>query len=173
MDARKPSPSAGERLKELRARLGLTTRDVEANSQRIADEKRNREYYLSHAWVTDIENGKFTPSIYKLFTLSAIYRRGFTELLSYFGLQIGDLSRYRTSIGIPRTHLLDSNAELEAEKVSVPVGFKAQFRLERTSLLVRIVEKWGRDSGWFFCSILTCADPCTVTSSWKITRSSR
>jgi len=38
MDARKPSPSAGERLKELRVRLGLTTRDVEAKSQQIADE---------------------------------------------------------------------------------------------------------------------------------------
>ena len=57
MDARKPSPSAGERLKELRVRLGLTTRDVEAKNQQIADERHSREYYLSHAWVTDIENG--------------------------------------------------------------------------------------------------------------------
>ncbi len=65
MDARKPSPSAGEKLKELRVRLGLTTRDVEAKSLQIAEDRHSREYYLSHAWVTDIENGKFTPSIYK------------------------------------------------------------------------------------------------------------
>ena len=32
MDARKPSPSAGEKLKDLRVRLGLTTRDVETKS---------------------------------------------------------------------------------------------------------------------------------------------
>ncbi len=70
MDGRKPSPSAGETLKELRVRLGLTTRDVEAKSQQIADERHSREYYLSHAWVTDIENGKFTPSIYKFHTFS-------------------------------------------------------------------------------------------------------
>jgi hypothetical protein len=55
MDASKPNPAAGKRLKELRERLGLSTRDVEAKSHRIADEKRNREFYVSHAWVTDIK----------------------------------------------------------------------------------------------------------------------
>ena len=142
MDARKPSPSAGERLKELRVRLGLTTRDVEEKSQQIAEDKHSREYYLSHAWVTDIENGKFTPSIYKFYTLSAIYQRRITELLSYFGLHIGDLSRYRTSVGVPKTHLLDSGADVHIEKVSLPVRFKPEFRLDKTNLLARIVEKW-------------------------------
>ena len=142
MDAHKPSPSAGQRLKELRVRLGLTTRDVEEKSQQIAEDKHSREYYLSHAWVTDIENGMFTPSIYKFYTLSAIYQRRITELLSYFGLQIGDLSRYRSSIGVPKTHLLDSGADVDIDKVSLPVRFKPEFRLEKTSLLARIVEKW-------------------------------
>jgi len=117
MDARKPTPSAGEKLKELRVGLGLTTRDVEQKSQQIAEDRHNREYYISHAWVTDIENGKFTPSIYKLHTFSAIYNRRITELLSYFGLPIGDLSRYRTFIGVPKTHLLDTGSDLEIEKV--------------------------------------------------------
>jgi len=142
MDVRKASPSAGEKLKELRVRLGLTTRDVEAKSRQIAAEKHSQEYYLSHAWVTDIENGEFTPSIYKFFTFSAIYQRRITELLSFFGLQTGDLSRYRASIGVPRTHLLDGGADLEAEKVSLPVRFKPEFRLEKTNLLARVVEKW-------------------------------
>jgi transcriptional regulator with XRE-family HTH domain len=142
MDVRKASPSAGEKLKELRVRLGLTTRDVEAKSRQIAAEKHSQEYYLSHAWVTDIENGEFTPSIYKFFTFSAIYQRRITELLSFFGLQTGDLSRYRASIGVPRTHLLDGGADLEAEKVSLPVRFKPEFRLEKTNLLAQIVEKW-------------------------------
>ena len=142
MDARKPSPSAGERLKALRESLGLTTRDVEAKSQQIADERHSREYYVSHAWVTDIENGKFTPSIYKFHTFGAIYNRRITELLSYFGLPLGDLSRYRTTIGVPKTHLLDSGSDLDIEKVSLPVQFKPEFRLERTNLLARVVEKW-------------------------------
>jgi hypothetical protein len=74
--------------------------------------------------------------------LSAIYQRRITELLSYFGLQIGDLSRYRSSIGVPKTHLLDSGADVDIDKVSLPVRFKPEFRLEKTSLLARIVEKW-------------------------------
>jgi transcriptional regulator with XRE-family HTH domain len=144
MVARRPSPSAGEKLKELRVRLGLTTRDVEARSQQIADERHNREYYISHAWVTDIENGKFTPTIYKLYSLSAIYHIGYTEVLSCFGLPIGDLGRYRTSIGIPKTHLLGGGTDIETEKVSLPVRFKPEFQLEKTNLLAQVVEKWDR-----------------------------
>src|SRR3984893_16162979 len=134
----KPSPTAGEKLKELRVRLGLVTRDVEAKSQQIAEERQSREYYISHAWVTDIENGKFTPSIYKFHTFSAIYNRNLTELVSYYGLPSGYLSRYRMSIGVPKTHLLDSGSDVDTEKVSLPVQFKPEFSLEKTSLLAQI-----------------------------------
>lgn len=144
MDARKPSPSAGERLRALRKSLGLSTRDVEEKSKRIAEERHNQEYHISHAWVTDIENGKFTPSIYKFQTLSAIYSRRFTELTSYYGVPIGELSRYRTSIGVPKTHLLDGGSDLETENVSLPAQFKPEFRLEKTNLLARVVEKWDQ-----------------------------
>jgi transcriptional regulator with XRE-family HTH domain len=142
MDARKPAPSPGEKLKKLRVRLGLTTREVEAKSLVIAEERRSREYYLSHAWVTDIENGKFTPSIYKMHTFSAIYNRRITELMSYFGLPLADRSRDRMSIGVPKTHVLDSGTDLETKKVLLPVRFKPEFRLEKTNLLAQIVEKW-------------------------------
>src|SRR5260370_6048195 len=142
METRKPSPSAGQKLKELRVLLGLTTRDVEAKSEQIAAEKQSREYYVSHAWVTDIENGEFTPSIYKFHTFSAIYNRKITELMSYFGLPLGNLSRYRRSIGVPKTHILESGADPDIDRVSLPVQFKPEFRLERTNLLARVVEKW-------------------------------
>jgi transcriptional regulator with XRE-family HTH domain len=142
MDPSKPNPAAGKRLKELRDRLGLSTRDVEAKSQRIADDKRNREFYVSHAWVTDIENGGFNPGMFKIYSLSAIYDKPFSELASYFGLRIADLRRDRASMGTPRTHLIDSGADAEGAVVSIPVQFKPEFQLERTNLLARVVEKW-------------------------------
>jgi transcriptional regulator with XRE-family HTH domain len=142
MDERRPNPGAGQQLKARRLRLGFTTREVERASHEIAEEKHNREYYLSHAWLTDIENGKFMPGIFKLYTLSAIYHCGFTELLSYFGLQIGDLSRDRASIEVPRTHLLDTADDMETPKVALPVEFKPEFQWERTNLLARVVERW-------------------------------
>jgi transcriptional regulator with XRE-family HTH domain len=144
MDARKPSPTAGARLKMLRERLGLTTRDVEARSRRIAQERTNQEYYLAHAWLTDIENGEFTPSIYKFYTLSAIYHRNFTELASYFGLHISNLTRDWAMLPAPRTHVLQASPESETPAVELPGEFKPGFQLKSTQLLARIVEEWDK-----------------------------
>ena len=142
MDARKPSPDAGKRLKALRESLGLSTRDVEERSKTIAADRHNAEFYISHAWVADIENGGFAPSIFKFYTFSAVYDRPYVEIVSLFGLSMSDLKRYRVSLGVPKTHLLDSVSDLENEKISFPVQFKPEFRLEKTSLLARVVEKW-------------------------------
>ena len=74
--------------------------------------------------------------------VSAIYHRRFSEIASYFGLQIADLSRDSASIGLPRTHLLDSVGDANIENVMLPVKFKPDFRFEKTNLLARVVEKW-------------------------------
>jgi hypothetical protein len=92
--------------------------------------------------VTDIEKGEFKPSLFKVYTLSAIYHAGFSEIASCFGVRIADLCRDRASIGVPKTHLVDNEADLEMPKTSVPVQFKPEFRLEKTDLLARVVEKW-------------------------------
>ena len=144
MGARKPSPSAGQTLKELRERLGLSTRDVEARSREIADEHHNREFYISHTWVTDIENGQLKPSIYKLHTLSTIYKVGYHDVLACFGIPISELGRTRASIGVPRTHLLGSETDLENQELTLPVQFRPEFRLEKTNLLSRVVAKWDQ-----------------------------
>jgi hypothetical protein len=75
--------------------------------------------------------------------LSAIYNKSFSEVASYFGLPIADLSRDRAAIGVPRTHLVDQEGEGEVQNVSLPVEFKPEFRFETTNLLARVVEKWG------------------------------
>jgi transcriptional regulator with XRE-family HTH domain len=142
MDAHRPNFGAGQRLKVARERLGLSTRDVQRKSEQIALEKRNQEYYLSHAWLTDIEKGKFMPGLFKLYSISAIYDKSFSEIASYFGLRIADLSRDRASIGVPRTHLVNREGDGEIQSVSLPVEFKPEFRFEKTNLLSRVVEKW-------------------------------
>ena len=64
----------GQRLKEVRTRLGITTREVADFSKTIADGERNDEFLVSGPWVTQIENEKAAlPSIYKLFTLASVY----------------------------------------------------------------------------------------------------
>ncbi|MGH9726309.1 MAG: hypothetical protein ACRD41_14690, partial [Candidatus Acidiferrales bacterium] len=64
----------GEYLKDLRNRLGITTREVEEFSRQIATDSENEDFYISNAWLTQLENKNSVPSIYKLFSLSVIYR---------------------------------------------------------------------------------------------------
>jgi transcriptional regulator with XRE-family HTH domain len=142
MDARKVNQMGGKWLKVLRVRLGLSTRDVQEISRKMATDQENHEFYVSHNWVTDIEKGKFRPGMFKIYALSAIYHRRYTEVSSHFGLQIENLSRDSAALGLPRTHLLSNAREEEAEKVSLPVEFKPGFRFEKTNLLARVVEKW-------------------------------
>ena len=140
MDVNRVNSLAGKRLKALREQLGLSTRDVQAMSRQIASEKQNEEFFLSHNWVTDIEAGRFRPGMFRMYSISAIYKLKYTEVASYFGLQIADLRRDSASIQLPRTHLIASFEEPEAEAVSLPVAFKPDFCFEETNLLARVVE---------------------------------
>ena len=115
MNPRRAQPVGGKWLKALRVRFGLSTRDVQEMSRKIATAKQNQEFFLSHNWVTDIEMDKFTPGMFKLYSLSAIYHRRFSEVASQFGLQIGDLNKDSAAIGLPRTHLLGGEEETETE----------------------------------------------------------
>ena len=169
MDGRRPTPIAGKWLRSVRLRLGLSTRDVQEMSRKIATAKENHEYYLSHNWISDIEMDKFTPGMFKLYSLSAIYHKRFSEVASKFGLQIGDLNRDSASIGLPRTHLLDGSDDPEAERVALPIEFKPGFRFGKTNLLARVVEKWMKYLS-ACCSTSIFGSPCMGMSGSKISR---
>src|SRR5216683_353800 len=80
-----------EELKEIRSRLGITTRDVADFSQKIAEMEGNPEFHISNAWLTQVENSDSVPSIFKLYSLSSIYRLKFTDLLLLYGVDIQHL----------------------------------------------------------------------------------
>jgi transcriptional regulator with XRE-family HTH domain len=142
MDARQENLVGGKWLRALRVHLGLSTREVQEISKKMAALKENQEFYLSHNWITDIEMDKFIPGMFRLYSLSVIYGRRFSEVAGKIGLQIGDFSRDSASLGLPKTHLLGAADDPDAETASVPVEFKTGFRFERTNLLARVVEKW-------------------------------
>src|SRR5262249_31527210 len=82
-----------EKLKTVRARLGITTREVSDLSQRIAEDEDNPEFHISNAWRTQVENSDSVPSIFKLYSLSAIYRIKFTDLLLLYGVDLQHLGK--------------------------------------------------------------------------------
>ena len=133
----------GNYLRDLRNRLGVTTREVEELSHKIAQDRNNEEFSISNAWLTQLENKNSVPSIYKLFSLSVIYRAKFVDLLSIFGVELEDSVRYHSSLPLNNTHLASIEVADRDRAVRFPVRFDRGFRVETTSLISRMVEVWG------------------------------
>jgi transcriptional regulator with XRE-family HTH domain len=132
-----------EQLKVLRSRLGITTRDVSEYSQKIAEAEGNPEYQISNAWLTQLENSDSVPSIFKLYSLSSIYRIKFTDILRLYGVDLQSLNRHELASPLPHTHLTTLEVYDSERTVSFPVRFDRSFDLDSTNLLSRVVELWG------------------------------
>src|SRR5690348_8025248 len=133
----------GEQLRELRNRLGVTTREVEVYSRAIADDSQNEEFYISNAWLTQLENRDSIPSIYKLYSLSVIYRVRFSDLMTTFGVDLNQANRHQMSLPLHNTHLASFELGDPTRSVTFPVKFDKAFDLDKTSLISRMVEVWG------------------------------
>ena len=137
------STAPGPTLKELRNRLGITVREVEEHSQRIAEAQGNPEFFVSNNWLTRLENTNAVPSIHKLFSLSAVYRVRFFDLLPLFGINLDLLQKYEVETPTRHTHLLTLDEADPEKRVTFPVRFDPGFRVEETNLLSRMVQVWG------------------------------
>jgi hypothetical protein len=137
-----PSPDAGKRLRAERLRVRLSTRAVQTLSQQIAREKNNQDYYISHGWLTDVENGKFTPSIYKLYSLSLIYKCSYMEVVGFFGINILDVAKEQRLVSLPHTHLVGSSLEMPGQTIALPQEVSKNVELTRTNLVSRMFKGW-------------------------------
>lgn len=134
----------GDRLKGIRARLGITTRDVAEQSAKIAQIEGNPDFAISHGWLADLETNGGNPSIYKLFSISAIYRINFAELLLIFGIDLNRLNQHQLANPAPRTYLVEQIDQDKKATVSFPVRFDPGFNVHTTSLISRMIEVWGQ-----------------------------
>jgi len=133
----------GEKLKDIRTRLAVTTREVTEKSQTIAQIEKNEEFCVSNAWLTEIENTEATPSIYKLYSLSVIYHVKFSALLALFGVDLTKIPKHQMKIQLQHTHLTNIDLDDPDTSVTFPVRFDRGFSLNETNLLSRMVEVWG------------------------------
>lgn len=132
---------AGKKLRELREQIGLTLRDVEVSSTSLAESRGIEEFVINPSRLSDIETKGVIPSIYRLYTLSVIYRADFTELLKLYGV---DLSATATDFSIcspAKTHRLEI-ADGRGS-VHIPVKLDPGFDLRHTADLGRMIENWG------------------------------
>lgn len=143
MDGGKSTELAGLRLKHLREQFGLTLRQVEALSKRLAGEKQNQDFFISRGWLNNVENGSYTPSIFKLYALGAIYRTHWSNIFLFFGLNLGDFGRDQAKFAPPKTQLVTDFDETGEESLVVPLSSPGNFKLDKTNLLSRLGEIWG------------------------------
>ena len=135
--------NAGDRLKTIRRHLGISTRAVEKYSRQIAKSEGSAKFYISNAWLSQIEATGPVPSVQKLFSLSVIYRINFVELLSLFGIDLDRIGLHQLEIPLPKTHPANLQVYNEDGTATFPVRFHAGFKVEKTTLLSRMVKIWG------------------------------
>ncbi|HLK62025.1 MAG TPA: helix-turn-helix transcriptional regulator [Bryobacteraceae bacterium] len=132
---------AGERLKRARERLKLTFRDVEHASQQIAARLKNDEFAIALSRLADIENKGTLPTIYRLFSLCAIYRLDFDEVLEWYGVPKNQLSLEALQIGLENTHLIQLSQD---PGEPAPSALDIEIDPGESTYLSRLIRRWGK-----------------------------
>ena len=135
------SLKAGQELRKLRERLRLTLRQVEAASSTIADKYGNSEFYVPISRLSEIENHGILPTIFRVYSLSAIYCNDYREVCAWYGV---DWSLLPADIGAgqcPRTRPFTALDDIAT--VNVPFTVDPGFDARRTTNLLRMIQKWG------------------------------
>lgn len=98
----------GLRLRRLRERFGLTYRDVERASFQIVLNRGRPDFILHISRLADMENNNVVPSLYKLYSLAAIYHLDPLELCAWYEAPFQQALHDGASFPPPRTHLAES-----------------------------------------------------------------
>jgi transcriptional regulator with XRE-family HTH domain len=130
----------GDNLRQMRLRLGISTREVEGRSKQIAEEFGNDDLLVSHSRIVQIENDESTPSIYKLCTLSAIYGIAVTTLVGLY-LDMDKLGYMRMTMKADSTRPLESEPNVTRRVTAIhPEG---NLRADQSQLICRLSSMWG------------------------------
>ena len=133
---------AGQRLKRVRDRLGLRYRDVEQASLSIAQRHGNDEFAIALSRLADIENKGTIPTLYRLYSLCAIYRLDLAEVLGWYGIDLSKLPGDAAHVEVAKTHVIQFTSQVFGT-VQVPLSLDPGIDLKKTTHLSRMIQKWG------------------------------
>jgi transcriptional regulator with XRE-family HTH domain len=131
----------GQKLKRVRERLNLRFREVEEASAEIAQRHGNDEFIVALSRLADIENKGMIPSIYRLYSLCAIYQIDLGEVLSWYGISANNIPADSEVVKHVRTHLIGFRPE--GGDVQLPIAIDVSLDLTRTAFLSRLIQVWG------------------------------
>jgi len=133
----------GQRLRRARERLNLRYREVEEASLQIAERHKSDEFVIALSRLSDIENKGTVPTIYRLYSLCAIYRLDMNEVLSWYGVDPAGLPADAAQIELQRTHPIGFETNGRGE-VSLPLALDPGIDLRKTTYLSRMIQRWGK-----------------------------
>ena len=133
--------TGGQKLRVLREKLGLTMRDIETASERIARKRNNEEYLIPISRLSDFGTKGVIPSIYRLYSMAVMYRRDVREILLWYEVDLNVEASDLEISAPPRSHL--SNALTSMVTVQMPVRMDPAFDPRKTLNFGRMVEQWG------------------------------
>jgi transcriptional regulator with XRE-family HTH domain len=133
--------SAGDKLRRIRERLKLTYRDVAQASREIAARRGSPEFAISLSRLAHIENAGRLPSVFRLYTLCAIYGLDLHEVLRWYGVPIESLATDSLRVELPETHCIQITPN-RPPSARQPV--EAEVDLKKTSFLNQLSRQWGR-----------------------------
>ena len=136
------NPEWGKRLRAERERLGLSLRDVEALSRGIADRRQSLDYQIARTSLADIENGKWAPTLHKLYTLSVIYGRDYDRLAIMCGVPVSEALSEHKTLALPHTYVIGPTPEAYKSAMLSAAKLREKLRAERTNLVPKMIETW-------------------------------
>lgn len=140
---------SGLRLRQVRERLGMTYRDVEAASYELAARRGRPEFIIHISRLADFENHNVVPGLHKLYTLAVLYHLNPLQLFGWYDVPFEECFEDGLQFPVPQTHVAAPPNGLR-----VPLRFDPAFDPRRTDFLSRMVERWGHFEG-----ALTKANP--------------
>ena len=132
----------GQRLRRARERLALRYRDVEEKSQRVANQRGNDEFIIGLSRLSDIENKGTVPSLYRLYSLCAIYGLDYATILKWYGIPIEQLAIDSAALALDKTRAFSIQAN-ERQTVELPLELSGDVDLRHTFYFSRSVQRWG------------------------------
>jgi len=134
---------AGQKLKRVRERLRLKFRDVEEASSQIAARHGNDEFTVALSRLADIENKGTIPSLYRLYSLCAIYQLDMVEVLSWYHVSMAEMIADADVIQHTRTHAIGFHPD-DTGEIQAPLSLDPGLDLTKTVFLSRLIQRWGR-----------------------------
>ena len=131
----------GEKLKRVRERLKLTYRDVEKASQQLAQRRASDEFAIALSRLADIENKGTVPTIFRLYSLCAIYRLNWEEVLGWYGVPLELLPAESLLTPLNETHAVEFPP---AARFTVPQPADSEIDLNSTTFLSHVIRRWGK-----------------------------